>query len=155
MKLSRAVYTALDRLAPTLVPITCSFFFSDIEKVYRTCLVILNPPLLFYIKVVQMTVKKKKINIKKPGWGGGGGGGKINRPGQVAPPPPTPTQVPFFSIFLTLKTSLKDLSCDFKSIFILYLGCTSDGDEKKSTSKTWVGGKINRLGQLTPHPCTN
>ena len=60
---------------------------------------ILNP-VLFYIKVVQMMVKKKKNNIKKPGWGGGGG--EINCPGQVAPHQGTI----FFSIFLTLKTSL-------------------------------------------------
>ena len=69
--------------------------FPTLKKVYKTGLVILNP-LLFYIKVVQMV--KKKNQHKKPGWGG-----EINRPGQVAP---HPTQVPFFSIFLTLKTSL-------------------------------------------------
>ena len=42
--------------------------FPTLKKVYRTCLVNFNP-LLFFIKVVQMMVKKKKINIKKPGWG--------------------------------------------------------------------------------------
>ena len=43
---------------------------------------ILNP-LLFYIKVVQMMVKKKKSTSKNLG------GGEINRPGQVAPHPGT------------------------------------------------------------------
>ena len=58
---------------------------------------ILNP-LLFYIKVVQMMVKKKNQHQKT--WVGGGGRGEINRPGQVAPHSGTN----FFSIFLTLKT---------------------------------------------------
>ena len=46
---------------------------------------ILNP-LLFYIKVVQMMVKKKNQHKKNLG---GGGRGEINRPGQVAPHPGT------------------------------------------------------------------
>ena len=41
-------------------------------------------PILFYIKVVQVMVKKKNQHKKKPGWGG-----EINRPGQVAPHPGT------------------------------------------------------------------
>ena len=92
-----------------------------------------------------MMVKKKnrhQINL---------GGGRDKPPWIGCPPP----RYQFFSIFLTLKTSLLDLSCDFKSILILYLGCTNDGEEKKSTSKTWVGGEINHPGQVTPHPCTN
>ena len=43
---------------------------------------VLNP-LLFYIKVVQMMVKKENQH-QKPWWGG-----EINRPGQVTPHPCT------------------------------------------------------------------
>ena len=49
-------------------------------------------PLLFNIKVVQVTVKKKYQHQKPAGWVcvcGGGEGGKINRPGQLTPHPCT------------------------------------------------------------------
>ena len=48
-----------------------------------------------------MMIKTKNINIKV--WVGG----KINRPGQVTPPPPSFYQL--VSTFPTLKTSLSDL----------------------------------------------
>ena len=60
-----------------------------------------------------MMIKTKNINIKV--WVGG----KINRPGQVTPPPPSFYQL--VSTFPTLKTNLEDLFCYFNSIFNILL----------------------------------
>ena len=61
-------------------------------------------PLLFNIKVVQVTVKKK-ISTSKT-WGGGG---QDNPPWTAYPPP----MYQLVSSFLTLKTSLQGLSCEY------------------------------------------
>ena len=90
-------------------------------------------------------IVKKKINIKNLG------GGRDKLPWTGCPPP----RYQLFSIFLTLTTSLKDLSCDFKSTFILYLGCTNNGEEKKKINIKNLGGGRDSPGQVTPHPCNN
>ena len=69
-------------------------------------------PLLFYIKVVQVMVKKK-YQHQKPG---GGGGGQDKSPWTAYPPP----MYQLVSSFPTLKTSLQGLSCEYKANTFLY-----------------------------------
>ena len=68
-------------------------------------------PLLFYIKVVQVMVKKK-YQHQKPG----GGGGQVKSLWTAYPPP----MYQLVSSFPTLKTSLQGLSCEYKANTFLY-----------------------------------
>ena len=86
-----------------------------------------------------MMVKTKNINIKV--WVGG----KINRPGQVTPPP---ILLPISFYFSDTENKFIGSVCYFNSIFNILL--YADALYRKY-SYNWVGGKITCPGQVTPH----
>ena len=90
----------------------------------------------------EMSIKKIKHNTQV--------GGKINRPGQLAPHPCNKGKWNL----TTKKTAQFDLNYDYKWINFMYRYLKQvKWAWKNLTLISHVGGKINRPGQLAPHPC--